>query len=305
MTILLTGASGFMGSRIYQALIQDHRIVTLGRTVCSPQHLYGDLAEDLPVLPDERFDLVIHAAGKADAVPRTASERADYQRVNVRGTTHLLRALERVGRPPDAFVFLSTALVYGCSSGHFLPETTPLLATDPYGVSKIEAETLVREWAARSGVRLAILRLPLVVAQPLKGNLATLQNAIQKGYYLRVGSGLAQRSMVRADDVASVILRAARVGGIFNLTDGNHPTVRDLEAAVANQIGRNSPIPFVPGPLARVVAYAGDGINAVVGRRFPLDSIALQKLTRTLTFCDELARQQLNWNPRPVLDLFK
>jgi nucleoside-diphosphate-sugar epimerase len=305
MTILLTGASGFLGSRIYQTLVQDHRIITLGRTVCSPRHIQGDLAEEVPVLPNERFDLVIHAAGKADSVPRTASERADYPRVNVQGTAHLLRALERLSLPPDAFVHLSTVLVYGCPAGQLLPETTPRLATDPYGVSKIEAETLVREWAARSGVRLAILRLPLVVAQPLKGNLATLQNAIRKGYYLRVGHGLAHRSMVRADDVASVIPQAASVGGIFNLTDGNHPTVRELEAALAHQLGRNIPIPVVPASLANLIAHVGDGINAVVGRRFPLDSIALQKLTSTLTFSDELARQQLNWNPRLVLDLFQ
>ncbi len=305
MNILMTGASGFVGSRIYQTLVQEHTITTIGRTPYSPRHIHCDLANQLPVLPDEQFDLVINAAGKAGPVARNVTEQVDYQRINVQGTTNLLTALEKQSVLPTAIVHLSTVLVYGRSAGQLLPETTPLQATDPYGVSKIEAERVMREWAERTGVRLAILRLPLVVAEPLKGNLATMQKAIQKNYYVRIGSGLAQRSMVRADDVASVIIRAADVGGTFTLTDGYHPTVRELEDAIARQLGRRRSIPTVPLSLIKALAFIGDGINAVVGRRFPLDSIALRKLTSTLTFSDELARQQLNWNPRPVLDVFR
>ena len=305
MNILMTGASGFVGSRIYQTLVSEHTLTTIGRTPCSPRHIYCDLAEQVPMLPNEQVDLVINAAGKADSVARNAADRADYQRVNVQGTAHLLAALEKQSILPTSIVHLSTVLVYGCSAGQLLPETTALQAVDPYGVSKIEAEKLLREWAARTGVRLAILRLPLVVAEPLKGNLATMQTAIHKGYYVRIGNALAQRSIVRADDVATVLTRAADVGGTFNLTDGYHPTVRELEDSLARQLGRRKPIPAIPLPLIKVLARVGDGINAVVGRRFPLDSIAVRKLTSTLTFSDELARQQLSWNPCPVLDLFR
>ncbi|GAB3807991.1 NAD-dependent epimerase/dehydratase family protein [Spirosoma humi] len=305
MTILVTGASGFLGSRIYQQLVTEHSITTLGRTPCSPRHIQCDLAAQVPQLPVSRFDLVIHAAGKANATPRTVAERAEYQHVNVQGTRHLLSALEKQPVLPIALVYLSTVLVYGCSSGQGLRETTPRLATDPYGASKADAEMLLQEWAHRTGVRLAILRLPLVVAEPLNGNLATLESAIRRGYYVRIGNGLARRSMVRADDVAAVITRAANVGGTFNLTDGYHPTVRELEEAIARKLGRKKPIPAVPLSLVNPIARLGDGINAVGSRWFPVDSITLRKLTSTLTFSDEPARQQLNWRPRLVLDLFR
>lgn len=305
MTILLTGASGFLGSRIYQHLLPEHSITTLGRTICSPCHIRCNLASETPDLPSDRFDMVIHAAGKANATPRTVAERAEYQRVNVQGTAHLLSALEKQPSLPTAFIHLSTVLVYGCSSGEGLRETTPCLATDPYGASKVEAEALLQAWASRTGVRLVILRLPLVVAEPLTGNLATLQSAIRRGYYVRIGNGLSCRSMVRADDVAAVMTRAANVGGTFNLTDGYHPTVRELEEAISRKLGRKRPIPSVPLSLIKPVARLGDGINAIIGRRFPVDTIALQKLTSTLTFSDERARQQLNWRPRPVLDLLQ
>ena len=305
MNVLLTGASGFLGSRIYAELAQSHTITTLGRTTVAARHITADLTKRLPSLAHASFDYVVHAAGKAHSVPRTAAERADYECVNVEGTARLLIALERMRVRPKAFVHISTVLVYGRSEGQLLDETTPPGATDVYGLSKVRAEAAVREWGGRTGICTTILRLPMVVSESPGGNVATLMNAIRRGYYVRIGDGLARRSMVRADDVAALIERAAGIGGTFNLTDGCHPGVGELEDAIARYVGRNQPIRSVPLALGRIVAVVGDGINALVGRRFPLDTVALQKLTRSLTFSDELARTQLNWNPRPVLDLFR
>lgn len=303
MNVLLTGASGFLGGRIYAHLTDPHTVTTLGRTPAGPHHVACDLATTVPDLSAQSFDWVIHAAGKAHSVPRSVRERIEYERVNVGGTANLLTALERTAVLPHAFVHISTVLVYGRPTGTLLDETTPLGATDAYGLSKVRAETAVRDWSERTGVRVAILRLPMVVADPPNGNVAALLNAIRRGYYVRIGDGLARRSMVRADDVAAVIERAGEVGGTYHLTDGRHPRVRDLEDALARQVGRRW-LPTVPVGVARAVARAGDGINAVVSRRFPLDSVALQKLTGSLTFADDAARRSLNWNPRSVLDLF-
>lgn len=305
MNILMTGASGFLGSRIYDELTQNHTVTTLGRTAVAARHITSDLTIHLPSLAHASFDYVVNAAGKAHSVPRTAAERADYERVNVAGTARLLAALEQMPMRPKAVVHISTVLVYGRLGGHLLDETTLLGATDAYGLSKVRAEAAVREWGERTGSCVAILRLPVVVAGHPNGNVATLMNAIRRGYYVRIGHGLARRSMVRADDVAAVIDRAAGVGGTFNLTDGCHPGVGELEDALARYVGRSEPIRAVPLRLARAVATVGDGINALVGRRFPLDTVALQKLTHSLTFSDELARRHLGWNPRPVLDLFQ
>lgn len=309
MNVLLTGASGFLGSRMYEELTRDHAVTTLGRTRVGDRHVHCDLAEQVPGLPHESFDIVINSFGKAHSVPRDAAEGADYERVNVEGTARLLTALERLPILPKAIVHISSVLVYGRSEGHLLDETTPLDARDGYGLSKVRTEAVVRRWCDQTGVRLTILRLPLVAAEQPTGNLAALMNAIRRGYYVRIGDGVARRSMVRVDDVAAMIIRAAAVGGTFNLTDGCHPTVRHLEDAMMGKLGQGRrlkrPMPRVPLEVAKAVARVGDGINAVVGRKFPLDSTALQKLTGSLTFSDEAARLYLNWNPRPVLDLFQ
>ena len=307
MTVLLTGASGFLGSRIYTELSRNHTVTTLGRTPVAARHITADLAKPLPSLgPTSPFDYVVNAAGKAHSMPRTAAERTDCERVNVQGTARLLAALEQMPVLPKAVVHISTVLVYGRLEGILLDETTSLDAGDAYGLSKVRAEITVREWEQRTGVCVTILRLPLVVSERPNGNVASLINAIQRGYYVRIGDGLARRSMVRADDVAALIDRAAGVSGTFNLTDGCHPGVGELTDALARHVGRPQPIRAVPLALARVVATVGDGINALLSaHRFPLDTVALQKLTRSLTFSDELAQRHLGWNPRPVLDLFR
>lgn len=305
MNVLLTGASGFLGSRIYAELSQNHTITTLGRTPVAARHITSDLTKHVPPLAHDPFDYVVNAAGKAHSIPRTTTESADYERVNVQGTARLLMALEQMSAQPKALVHISTILVYGCSAGLLLDESTPLRAIDAYGLSKVRAEDAVREWGKRTGVCVTILRLPLVVAERPNGNVATLMNAIRRGYYVRIGDGLARRSMVRADDVAAVIDRVAGVSGTFNLTDGYHPGVGELENALARYVSRSQPIWSIPLSLARAIATISDAINALGSRRFPLDTVALQKLTHSLTFSDELAQQQLHWKPRPVLDLFQ
>lgn len=303
MNVLLTGASGFVGGYLYNELVRCHTVTTLGRTPLGSGHIVCDLSKVVPNLTDRPLDWVVNAAGKAHSIPHNKAEWADYEATNVQGTTHLLTALEQLAVRPAALVHISTVLVYGRSHGELLDERTSLDANDPYGLSKIRAEAAVREWGHRTGVRTTILRLALVAGNPPNGNLAKMKNAIRRGYYVRMGRGDARRSMVRADDVAAILAQAAEVGGIFNLTDGRNPTVRAVEDALARQVGRHK-LPVVPLALARGMALVGDGINAVAGRRFPLDSSALEKLTGSLTFSDEAARKILNWNPRPVLDLY-
>lgn len=304
MTVLLTGATGFLGSRLYEDLALSHDVVTLSRRAMGSQPIVCDLAKTTPDLTGHCFDFVVHAAGKAHAVLRHRRELVGYETLNTKGTERLVTALERLPALPKSIIYISTVLVYGRSEGILLNEQTPLVATDAYGRSKARAEAVVEQWAERVGVRSTILRLPLVVDDQPKGNLAIMINAIRRGYYVRIGDGLARRSMVRADDVAAVLERAASVGGTYNLTDGYHPTIAELENAIAQAVGRPS-IPTVPYYVARGVATLGDGINALIGRKFPLDSIALQKLTSSLTFSDDAARQALGWKPRPVLDCFR
>lgn len=294
MKILLTGSSGFLGSLIQRALLAQD-VFTLGRLPTN--NLYCDLALEVPQLPNS-FDVVVHSAGKAHSIPRTVGEKQAFFAVNVKGTANLLQSL--TAQPPRSFVLISSVAVYGLLRGMAIDESAPLLAQDPYGLSKIHAEQLVVDWCAKHDVKCSVLRLPLLVGPNPPGNLGAMIRGIQKGYYLNIAGGKARKSMVLATDVAAIILKVAELGGIYNLTDGKHPSFAELSQAIATHLNRSSPITLPYWPI-KVLALLGD----VLGTKFPVNSQKLLKLTSDLTFSDSAARLQLNWDPSPVLGLYQ
>lgn len=290
MKILLTGSSGFLGKALTQFLATGNTVKTLGRN--SSNDIQADLRQAIDSLA--HFDCVIHAAGKAHLVPRSEVDKQAFWDVNVIGTRNVLKALEE--HPPQRFVFISTVAVYGVSSGVALTEQTPILASDPYGQSKIQAEAEVVQWCRQHGVICTILRLPLIYGENPPGNLKAMIKGIKKGYYFNIAGGQARKSMVRAEDVARFILPASEIGGIYHLTDGQHPNFFELSHEMGKAFGRNR-IPNMPLGIAKVIAQIGD----VLGPWFPLNSDKLQKITSELTFDDSLARAKFGWNPQPII----
>lgn len=299
MRHLVTGGSGFLGRHVLSYLRSGgHQVEVLGRS--SMANVVSDLSSGIPSLPSAEYDLVVHAAGKAHVVPRTEAEREEFYQVNVRGTENLLAALEKQDALPHSFVLISTVAVYGLEDGQAIGEDAPRKAEDPYGDSKRHAEDLVLEWGERQGVRVGIVRLPLVVGASAPGNLGKMISAIRKGRYLGIGGGTARRSIVLAEDVARILPIVAEKGGIFNLTDGHHPTFKEIEQVISRVLAKRPPA-HLPYSLARLGAVIGD-ILGKSGIILPLNSRALSKMTSTLTFDDTRARRMLGWNPRSVLE---
>ena len=294
MNTLLTGAFGFLGKQILSGL--DLPVQTLGRT---EGDIRCDLRTEVPSI-DIVPDLVVHAAGKAHSIPRNKEEARDFFAVNLQGTINLTKALEAGRDLPQSFVFISTVAVYGCKSGEQIDEATPLKGSSPYALSKIEAERFIADWGSCNGVRVAILRLPLVAGPNPPGNLKLMINGMAKNRYLAIGNGQARKSIVLGTDVGAVILAAAREGGVFNLTDGYNPSLSELEKLISSQLNINPPrnIPFW---MARALGKVGD----ILGSLAPINSAVVEQLTSTLTFSDAAARERLDWSPNPVLEYFK
>ena len=288
MKILVTGSSGFLGSAIIRVL-SSYSIFSLNRNSGNFQY---DLSKSIPDFNTD-FDIVIHNAGKAHTFPKTEIEKRSFFKINTQGTKNLLQGLE--SKIPKQFVFISSVSVYGLEYGINIDESKPLKAKDPYGLSKIQAEQLVLDWCQYNKVVCTILRLPLLVGINPPGNLGAMINAIKKGYYFNIGGGKAKKSMVLAENVAQFIPIIAPVGGIFNLTDGEHPNFSSLSMAIAK---KNTPnIPLV---LAKIAGKIGD----LLGNKAPLNSMKIKKITSDLTFDDSKAREK-GWNPQPVLEYLK
>lgn len=295
MEILVTGANGFLGKTIVDVLKADNAIYSLSRST-------GDykisLDDEIPFF-ERSFDLVIHAAGKAHLVPKNEVQKKEFYNVNVIGTKNLLKGLEKYTLPKQ-FVFISSVAVYGKNEGKNILESTALAAKDAYGLSKITAEELVLEWCQKNHVVGTILRLPLLVGENPPGNLGAMIRAIKKGYYFDIAGGKAKKSMVLVNDIAHIIVKASLVGGTYNLTDGHHPSFKDLSYNIA--VNQNKRVPFnMPYLLAKVLGKIGD----IVGDRFPVNTEKITKITSDLTFDDLKAKKEFGWKPQSILEYVK
>lgn len=295
MNLLFTGASGFLGNNVRPILEKTYQVVTIGLT--SEDNYTVNIAKEVPELK-EYCEIVLHAAGKAHVVPRTEEEKKAFYDVNLQGTKNLCTALEKSGIP-QAFIFISTVAVYGCEFGSNITEEHPLNGDTPYALSKIQAEEFLTEWCNKHGVILSIIRPSLIAGPNPPGNLGAMIKGIKTGRYLSIGGGKARKSVLMVEDIAHLVPILVKRGGIYNVCDDEQPSFRQLETVICTQLGKKLPI-SIPFWVAKCMAIVGD----CLGKKAPINSLKLKKITESLTFSNEKAKRELGWKPTPVLENF-
>jgi len=296
MKLLFTGASGFLGSNLKPLLKQKFEVKTLGLTDSDDYKV--NIATTIPEL-DKSFDVILHAAGKAHVVPKTEEEKKLFFDINYHGTINLCKALEKY-RLPKAFIFISTVAVYGLETGENITEEYPLNGETPYALSKIQAEQFLTEWCSKNNVVLSIIRPSLIAGPNPPGNLGAMIKGIKTGAYLSIAGGKARKSVLMVQDIARLLPALIEKGGVYNVCDDSQPTFRELEVLIAQQLGKKIP-PSVPYWMAKSMALVGD----LMGNKAPINSLKLKKITESLTFSNEKAKRELNWQPLNVLENFK
>jgi nucleoside-diphosphate-sugar epimerase len=293
--ILITGDNGFLGTHLKQEFNNNaYSFHTLNR---SDAEYRLDLSSTIPNFRS-KYDTVIHCAGAAHKVPKNKAESDIIFNINVNATKNLILGLERIG-VPDSFIFISSVSVYGRSKAILINENDELLATDAYGKSKIECERIIIDWCNFNKIKYTILRLPLLVGANPPGNLGYMIKAIKNNYYFNIRNINPRKSMVLAQDVARFMIKASDVGGIYNLTDGFHPTFYELSNYISFQMKKRKVL-TLPFNFVKLLAFIGDKLSF-----FPINTNKLEKMRNDLTFDDTNAKNSFNWSPARVLESFK
>jgi len=294
--LLYTGATGFLGNNTLSILEKDFQVSTLG---LSDADFVSDLSIEISNLLPTPFDVVLHAAGEVYTIPKTQKEKQYFFDVNLQGTKNLCAALEQ-SKLPKSFIFVSTVAVYGADAGEEITEEHPLNGTSPYALSKILAEEFLIDWCKKNNVILSILRPALIAGHNPLGTLGRMIHGIKSGLYFNITGGKAKKSIVMAQDVVALIPKLVSKGGIYNLSDGYHPSYFELSQLMAKQLNKRTP-PSIPYNVVKPVALCGD----LLGRYAPLNSNKLAKIVNTLTFSNKKAIEELGWEPLNVLENFK
>ncbi|WP_445427645.1 NAD-dependent epimerase/dehydratase family protein [Alishewanella sp. HL-SH05] len=185
--ILLTGATGFVGSRVLGSLkTQKYFVSVLGRSQSSQADRF--FQADFDSVSDyskslESIQVLIHIAARAHVMnEQLANPLAAYREVNCLATLNLARQAAAAG--VKRFIFISSIKVSGEGTLPGKPYTPfdQTNASEPYGMSKAEAEVGLRQIAADTDMEVVIIRPPLVYGPGVKANFAAMLNLAKKNY---------------------------------------------------------------------------------------------------------------------------
>ncbi len=178
-----------------------------------------------------------------------------------------------------------------------LDESNPVAPDTRYGQSKLAAEKLVLEGGYVPEA--VVLRLCMVYGPGVKGNLAKMLRAVDRGRFPPLPNVPNKRSMVHVDDVVNAAILAARhpdsVGEVFIVSDGIAYSTRDIIGAMYSALDRSMPAWTIPMWMLKVVGRVGDSIGRVTGQRFAFDSDSIPKLLGSAWFSSLKLQQQLGY----------
>ncbi len=256
--------------------------------------------EALPPGVMSEVDTVFHLAAKVHALDEAGDDATVYHRVNVVATESLVAAA--IEAEVSRFVFFSSVKAMGEGGEVCLDETCAAPPETAYGASKLAAEQRVLDAGRSASLHATVLRLPLVYGAGVKGNLASMLDAIARGRFPPLAGIDNKRSMIHVDDVVEAALLAARsptaAGETYIVTDGRAYSTSEIYRLMRNALGLGEPGWSVPLPLLEMIAKAGDVIGRARGRRFPIDSDKLSKLTGSAWYNSAKIERALRFQPR-------
>lgn len=264
--IMLTGASGFLGSEIArQCAAQGLGVHGTGRSesvpTCLASYRSADLTDATAVSQATvPCDTLIHCAGLAHQFNPVPDER--FFAVNVDGTRNVLKASLAAGT--QHVVLVSSVSVYGGADHDVVDEDVTCAPESPYALSKLQAEVEASKLTEAAGIPLTILRMATIYGEGDPGNVAKLVRAIDRRRFIWVGNGRNLKSLIHVRDAAAACVVAAAseppAGTQTYNVSADPCEMRQIVSCISDSLGK-SVLPFgIPASIPICLASAAGSV---------------------------------------------
>jgi nucleoside-diphosphate-sugar epimerase len=292
--ILITGASGFIGSTLTDhALAKGWEVTAAVRPTSSRGYLKDERIKFLQLHFDNeqalrreleqagRFDFVVHIAGTTKTL-----RREDYFQINTENTRRFVDILREKTLKPQRFLFLSSLAAQGPANGdtRIHPQQVPQPVT-AYGASKLAAEQYLDSledfpWTALQ---------PTAVFGPRDKDILEFVRIVNKGFELYIGTKPQRVSFIYIKDLADLMLAAlerGQTGQRYIVADNRNYTTDDLGMATRTALRRRTVRLRLPMGLVRVVAGVSETLGKWRGEMPPLNREKLNEIGGVSWWCD-------------------
>ena len=299
--ILITGASGFIGSFIVaEALRHDMEVWAAIRATSSKKYLQDERIHfiELDFSSEEKlkkqlqsysFNYVVHAAGATKC-----TKRDDFFRINTQGTQHFVNALLALNMPIERFVFISSLSVYGAIHEQLpyknIDETDIPQPNTAYGESKLKAEKVLANTVYNGKTLPYVILRPTGVYGPREKDYFLMAKSIKGHIDFSVGFQRQDITFIYVKDLVQAVFLAidnAETGRAYFLTDGEVYQSSTFSNLIRAELGNPWWIRIkAPIALLRIVTFFGDILGRITGKLSPLNNDKYQILKQRNWRCN-------------------
>ncbi len=313
MTILVTGAAGFLGGHLVDVLLERNESVRIlvrpgediSRYAKTSIEVYqGDLTDRSSL--EEAVDgveRVLHCAARTGPW----GPEANYERVNVYGTKTLVEAA--MGAGVRRIVHVSSITVHGLDVHGTVDETAPLRGGfDPYSRTKAATEHLLQQMIQDKEAPVTIVRPGLIYGPRDSNSFGRFASLVEQGKMVLIGSGNNHLPLIYVRDVAQGIVLASEVeqavGKAYLLVNDEPVTQQDYFHAMAKELGVASPRIHIPYRTALTVGATAELVSHLLHRQQPppLMRFGLMQIGGENCFKINRARNELGFSPQINLE---
>jgi UDP-glucose 4-epimerase len=295
MKTIVTGSSGFIGSRLCTLLDKEGReAIKVSRT--NKMTSFTDLICDLELNTLDHgamsgVNTIFHLAGHAHDLSDPKKAKDKYIKLNIHATKNLAVQASKEG--VKNFIFISS--VKAGSTDSVIDE----INTKPegiYGETKRKAELELLELSKQTDMKICIIRPSLVYGPEIKGNLLNMKTAIQKGWFPPLPEIQNIRSMIHVDDLVRAFLlveEKGKDGEIYNVTDGKDYSTTEIYDTFSMILQKKPPALRLPLFIFKFLRMIPGSIKNKVTKLLGDERYSSSKI-ESLGFCAKLRFGNLN-----------